>query len=102
MLNREKESLSTENYHYLDLCVYSISAGEEQCWDGSVTVNVLQCVLCVHNSIIVSLHRRVHIEWQWPLSDVHSIMMEKSAQPGVGGRCTPTSFHYIYHHVQCC
>ncbi len=24
-------------------------------------------------------------EWQWPLSGVHSIMMEKSAQPGEGG-----------------
>jgi hypothetical protein len=26
-----------------------------------------------------------YIEWQWPLSDIHSIMMEKSAQPGEGG-----------------
>ncbi len=25
--------------------------------------------------------------------------MEKSAQPGEGGGFTPTSFHYIYHHV---
>ncbi len=31
-----------------------------------------------------------------------SIMMENSAQPGVGGGCTPTSFHYIYHHEQSC
>jgi hypothetical protein len=28
---------------------------------------------------------RLHTEWQWPLSGVHSIMREKSAQPGVGG-----------------
>jgi hypothetical protein len=45
---------------------------------------------------------RVHSEWQWPLSGVHFIMMEKSAQPGVGGGggCTPTNFHSIYHYVQ--
>jgi hypothetical protein len=52
------------------------------CWGGSVNFNVLQCVLWVHNSINVSLHHRVHTEWQWPLFGVHSIMMEKSAQPG--------------------
>ncbi len=34
---------------------------------------------------------------QCPFSSVHSIMMEKSAQPGEGGGCT---IHYIYHHVQ--
>ena len=28
---------------------------------------------------------RVHTEWQWPLFDVHFIMMAKSAQPGEGG-----------------
>ncbi len=80
--------------------MYSISAGEEQCRGGSVNVNVLQCVLCVHNSIIVSLHHRVHTEWQWPRSGVLSITMEKLAQPGVGGGCTPTPFHNIYHRVQ--
>jgi hypothetical protein len=30
---------------------------------------------------------------------VHSIMMEKVAKAGEGGRYTPTPFHYIYHHV---
>ncbi len=29
-------------------------------------------------------------------------MMEKSAQPGEGGGCTPIPFHYIYHHVGNC
>jgi hypothetical protein len=29
----------------------------------------------------------VHIEWRLPLSGLHSIMMEKLAQPGMGGRC---------------
>jgi hypothetical protein len=38
---------------------------------------------------------RVHIEWQRPLSGVHSIMMEKLAQPGEGGGCTPTLFNNI-------
>ncbi len=33
---------------------------------------------------------------------VHSIMRVKSAQAGEGGRCKPTPFHYIYHHVQSC
>jgi hypothetical protein len=45
---------------------------------------------------------RVHTEWQWPLSGVYSIMMEKSAHPGESGGCTPTPFHYIYHHAQSC
>jgi hypothetical protein len=38
----------------------------------------------------------------WSLSGVHSIMMEKLAQTGEGGGCTPTPFHHIYHHVQSC
>ena len=33
------------------------------------------------------------IEWQRPLSGVHPIMMEKLAQAGEGGGCTPTPFH---------
>jgi hypothetical protein len=44
---------------------------------------------------------RVHREWQWPLSGVHCIMMEKSAQPREGGRPTSTPIHYInHHHIQ--
>jgi hypothetical protein len=45
---------------------------------------------------------RVHTEWQWPLFDVHFIMMAKSAQPGGGEGCTPSPFHSIYHHEQGC
>ncbi len=45
-------------------------------------------------------YHRVHTEWQWPLSGVHFVMMEKSAQPGEGVGCTAAPFHYIYHHVQ--
>ncbi len=40
-------------------------------------------------------HHRADTEGQWPLSGVHSIMMEKPAQPGVGGWCTPSPFHYV-------
>ncbi len=42
--------------------------------------------------------------WQEPLSGVRYIpsMLEKLAQPGEGGGCTPTPFHSIYHHVQSC
>jgi hypothetical protein len=35
-------------------------------------------------------HLRVHTEWQRLLSGVHFIMMEKLAQAGMGGGCTPT------------
>ncbi len=50
-----------------------------------------------------SVIHRVHNEWQWPLSGVHPIMMEKLAQPGEGRVwCTPTPFHCIYHHVESC
>ncbi len=31
-----------------------------------------------------NFHHRVHKEWQWPLSGVYSIMMEKSAQSSEG------------------
>ncbi len=40
-------------------------------------------------------NHRVHTEWQLPLSGVHSL-----DQPGEGGWCTATPFHYIYHHIQ--
>ncbi len=46
-------------------------------------------------------NHRVHIEWQWPLSGVHFIMIEKS-QSGEGGECNPSPFHSIYHHEQSC
>jgi hypothetical protein len=43
----------------------------------------------------------VHIEWQWPISGVHSIMMEKSALAGESGGCTsPLPLYLLYHLVQ--
>ncbi len=54
-------------------CVYWSGAFSSLCWE-----------------------HRVHTEWQRPLSGVHSIMMEKLAQPGVEvGGCTPTPVHYL-------
>jgi hypothetical protein len=35
-------------------------------------------------------------------SGVHSILMEKLAQAGEGGGCTPTPFQYINNHEQSC
>jgi hypothetical protein len=55
-----------------------------------------QIFLCPSSTSLLS----EYIEWQWPLSGVHSIMRVKSAQAGEGSGCKP--FHYIYHHVQSC
>ncbi len=41
-----------------------------------------------------------YTEWQRPLSGVHAILMEKSAQTGEGGGCTPTPFYHIYYHYK--
>ncbi len=46
-------------------------------------------------------YHRVHTEWQWPLSGVHSIMMVKSAQPGKGGWC-PLTLSTVYLSEQNC
>ncbi len=44
----------------------------------------------------------VLIDWQWPLSAVHSTMIVSSAQLGAGGGCSPSPFHSFYHHKQSC
>jgi hypothetical protein len=44
----------------------------------------------------------VHTERQLLLCGVHSIMMEKLAQPDEGGSCTTILFQYIIHYVQSC
>ncbi len=44
---------------------------------------------------------RLQVDWQWPLSDEHSIMMVNSAQPAKGGGgCTSIPFESIYPHEQ--
>ncbi len=64
-------------------------------WKTKVIKAIQQNIFRFH------LLHRVLTEWQWPLSGVHSILMEKSAQPGEGGgaRPSPTPFHYIYFYV---
>ncbi len=42
--------------------------------------------------VIWLVHRVLYTQWQWPLSDVHSIMIVKSAQNGEGGGLTSTPF----------
>jgi hypothetical protein len=57
----------------------------------------------LHLLPISGYSHRVHTEWQWPLSVVHTtIMRVKAAQPGVVGEGTPSPFHSIYHHEQSC
>jgi hypothetical protein len=43
---------------------------------------------------------RVHTEWQWSISSVHSIMMGKISGGGWG--CTPTPSQSFFHHAQSC
>ncbi len=47
-------------------------------------------VVCV----LVATGHRVHTEWPLSLSWVHSITMEKLAQPGVGGGCMPCTLPF--------
>ncbi len=44
------------------------------------------------NKFTAPYTHRLNTKWQWPLSGVHSIMMEKLAQAGVGMGFTPTPF----------
>jgi hypothetical protein len=54
-------------------------------------------------SILISwANHRLNTEWQRLLSGVHYILMEKLAQPGKGGGCSPTPFHSIYQQVKRC
>ncbi len=48
--------------------------------------------------VLGHLHRReiIQIDWLWPLSGVHSIVMVNSDQPREGGECTSTPFHSVY------
>ncbi len=76
--------------------------------DRNVTQITIQTAQIQFKASLTNLHNtcpghRVQTEWQWPLSDVHSIIMEKSAQPSEGGGVyAPPPFHCIYHHKQSC
>jgi hypothetical protein len=57
------------------------------------------------SSLLYFYSQSTNTERQRPISGVHSIMMEKLAQAGVGGGLhapLPILFLYIYHHVQRC
>ncbi len=43
---------------------------------------------------------RVHTEWRLLISDVHRIMMEKSALAGEGGGDVRPPLSAYYHHIQ--
>ncbi len=45
--------------------------------------------------IMCEWDHRVHNEWQWPLSVVHSITIVKSSQSGECGGWMPSHFHSI-------
>jgi hypothetical protein len=75
--------------HYIAKDIYSkIPRGAMQ-----PRMVLFSSVLYAHNVLVETTG--VHTEWQWPLSGVHSNMMEKSAQPGEGGECTPTLPSFI-------
>jgi hypothetical protein len=42
--------------------------------------------------LFTSTDEGVQIDWQWPLTGVHSIMMVNSSQPGESGGCIPSPF----------
>ncbi len=55
----------------------------ENVWEAPIK----QCMYyCTQPPTSVSVCTTEYTEWQWPLSSVYSIMMEKIAQPGEGGQ----------------
>ncbi len=50
----------------------------------------------------IQLHTQSTHRVAMAISSVHSINMEKSAQPSEGGKRTPSPFHTSYHQVQSC
>ncbi len=69
------------------------------CYVGFMnTVCLIFIYLVLRTSTTSTNDEGVQIEWQWPLSGVHSIIMVILAQPGEGGGCTL----HIYHHEQSC
>ncbi len=54
----------------------SSQPGEPPCWASPLVFG------------LIGSDHRVHTEWQWPLSGVHSILMVKSTQPAEDKGCT--------------
>ncbi len=86
-LNTASVVLATDEKGVMKLCLMS--------WWG--TCNSRRGIYTVS-----SRHHSVHTKWQLSLSGVHSIMIDKLAQPSAGEGYSPTPFHYIYHQVQSC
>jgi hypothetical protein len=62
-------------------------------------------LICPHRNHVYSckcnrLWQRVLTEWQWQLSGVNSIMMDKLSQPGDVRGMHP--LYFIYHHLRSC
>ncbi len=79
-----------KKYHKLALCVYQLTKVR-----GIMSG-------CTESYGGFTHRQESKIDWQWPLSGVHTIMMVNSAQPDEGGGCTPSPFHFIYNHEQSC
>ncbi len=72
-------------------------------WFSSlVKANRRVAVKLIIFSRISNIHSIAHWVATPTFPGVHSIFMEKSAQTGEIGMCTPTPFHCIYHHIQNC
>jgi hypothetical protein len=92
-----------ENRNPVDWSGYETLSPELYLLFGCAVENVGMFLICgILCGNVYPLYHRAHTEWQRPLSDVHSIMMEKLAQACEGGGCTPTPFHYSYQLVQSC
>jgi hypothetical protein len=74
-------------------------------YTGKRWLNLRKYFSCKTLSLKRKMNHRVLKEWQWPISEVHSIMTGKIS-PGWGGgggvQYTPTTFHTIYQPVQIC
>ncbi len=83
--------------------------------NGTTSINIVDvlCILLVYISIYIKRASCSVTEWVVQATEFtqsgncHFLayipsVMEKSAQPGEGGGCTPTHFHYVYHHEQSC
>ncbi len=82
---------------------FLLSCTKKRVWYLYMCKHIQNCSTDTEFSIHVnSVPNTEYTEWQWPLSTVHFIMRVKTAQAGEGWECKPTSFPYIYYHIQIC
>ncbi len=79
------------------LLLFIFNAEIERGYTGPIIVSLGTFVYILHSIVdgsdtraqfLIIPGHRVRIKWQWPISGVHSIMMEKSALAGEGVRVT--------------